>query len=502
MKKLLFAVITISAAAALAGPSVTLGTPTVAEDGTLTVPYTLVDGPAVVTFDAFVGGTSVGGREITGGNPAEGGVAGDVFRKVVGNGAHSFTWKPGRTSGRLRLAKPEMTLKVTAWPTNDAPAYMTVDLAAAIDADERIRYYPSEDFLPGGGAMSNLAYRTEVALLKRISARGKTWDRLGNATYSMMHDHDYYLGVFELTHSQWCAVYGIGRAGVGWGSNFEKVRPMEKISYNRIRESATDAVTDESHMYPAAPHPDSFLGKLRTLTMGNQFADGLDFDLPSAADWEFAAWGGRVKGYWGDGSPKTSDTPAGMPGREYTSKTTTGFPLASSANDNTSAVCGCYPISDYGLYDMHGNVWEWSLDWKAPITAELGPRANANGAKLLTDETATPTMRLFRGGGFNSHGTWGYMTNLGTNDHALPSSELAAVGMRLWCSAGLASGLPVGDDEAKPVTAEVVIAASDWEVGHATAEVTPNLETRSTAFATGVANFLRTLGNGLLLLIR
>ena len=502
MKNVLWAVILSAGGAFAAAPTVEVTSTAVGGDGTVTVGYTLSGSDAIVTFDVladdgFGTWTSIGGENVTGGLTF-GRALGAVMKRVA-VGDRTFTWTPSLVWKERLLEGADIKVEVKAWPLTCPPDYLAVRLTPGLAANDRASFYPAAEFVPGG-VLSNAEYRLTTVLMRKIPAYGKSWKRLANNDYPVTNDHDYYMGVFELTCGQWEIVYGNGivhtqDAFVG----YKQLMPMNKISYRHIRESA-DGTADETHMYPADPHPDSYLGKLRTLTAGTHFPVGIDFDLPSEADWEYAAWNDYPNGQWGNGQTNVGpgDT-ANIPGRDYTTCTNSGIPIVASLGGNMSIV-GCYPKTDWGLYDIYGNLREWCLDWHAAaatVFPTLGGAVNANGS-FQADGVTAGENRVARGGCYAGHGAFAYPTSrMDSQVMFAPGEVNPQNGFRLWCKAGIDNT----SGDAASVSVGVAVSVSGIG-GNPTRAVVPALETRRWTAFEAFLDDLRTGSPGFLLHLR
>lgn len=133
---------------------------------------------------------------------------------------------------------------------------------------------------------------------------------------------DYYLGETEVTQELWEAVMPKNRS-----KHKNPQFPVEYVTYDMCQE---------------------FITQLNSMT-------GLKFRLPTEAEWEYAARGGRKsKGYLYAGSNHIEEVAHTLSNRKAHEQS----PVAQ------------YKPNELGLYDMTGNVWEWCADWyrKSPTS--------------------------------------------------------------------------------------------------------------------------------------
>ncbi len=119
--------------------------------------------------------------------------------------------------------------------------------------------------------------------------------------------------------------------------------------------------------------------------------------LPTEAEWEFAAQGGKGNHtyYWGDQL---------KPGNKWVANIYQGnFPDKNTNEDGYTgaAPVKSFPPNPYGLYDMDGNVWEWCEDLYRPDYYNKSPRDNPKGPSDSYDpDEPGAVKRVQRGGSF------------------------------------------------------------------------------------------------------
>ena len=185
--------------------------------------------------------------------------------------------------------------------------------------------------------------------------------------------NDYYIGKYEVTQALWQAVMGSNPSNIKGDA-----LPVEQVSWNDCQD---------------------FISKLNAMT-------GKRFRLPTEAEWEYAARGGKKsRGYQYSGSNTLGDVAW----------------YNDNSGNKTHAV-GTKQPNELGIYDMTGNVFEWCQDCYGSYSSS--PQTNPIGA-------VSGAYRVYRGGScYDSAG----ICSTSCRDGFFPDFRFRNLGLRLVLS--------------------------------------------------------------------
>ena len=240
----------------------------------------------------------------------------------LSDGTHSLVWDMDAQGLTLKSTNVVFTVSCETTPAT----YCVIDLSAG----ENASFYPVTYLAsPPSGGFNVDTYKTTKIVMKRMEAGSFNMGEY--STISVTLTKAFFIGLFEVTQKQYSLVMGSNPSKFSGNK-----RPVEQLSYNTIRGSSNGA------QWPASNAVDSssFLGKLRART-------GLDFDLPTEAQWEYSCRAGTTTTY------------------SYGSSANENYMWYNSNSSDQTQDVGTKQPNSWGLYDMHGNVFEWCLDWYA-----------------------------------------------------------------------------------------------------------------------------------------
>jgi formylglycine-generating enzyme required for sulfatase activity len=266
-----------------------------------------------------------------------------------------LTIKPGQASYKGSTANG-----VRSNPWGSYPGSFTIERLGVLPAEKKPVESPKPVALDGSGKVPTArdVPTAAVAMESITNSIGIKLNKIPAGTFTMGEGDNahkvtltqpFYLGVTEVTNAQWKAV--MGNVPSTWKDDD---CPVEQVSWE-------EAV--------------SFCEKLSSLSA--ERAAGRVYRLPTEAEWEYTCRAGTTTSYsFGNDELLLGDF-AWFDG---------------NAGSGTHAVGQKRPNA-WGLYDMHGNVWEWCSDWFGdyPGNAVSDPQGVASGSR-----------RVRRGGGWHS----------------------------------------------------------------------------------------------------
>ncbi len=341
-------------------------------------------------------------------------------------GEHTFFWRPDE-GGAGSYSPGELKVKLSVWDPDDPPPYMAVDLYRPQSA---ARYYASASDVPGSPTSG--LYKTEWMLFRRIPAsETEKFQMKGGGTHWVRLTKDYYLGVFEVTVSQYRCLMGnlsdalqYSTTIAGWDLAWNDEACPVQIPYDRLRKATWPSDARGTSAMDAECHLRKFRERY-----------GIDFDLPTEAEWEFAAQGGGTESETAVGDFAWYAENSAVPHKK----------------DGTDYGCFPHPVglkrpNAFGLYDMMGNMAEWVLDFKKGTLPTETPYAEDPVGP--SESEAEDAQRIVRGGSYASEagglgvdgrlwaGPGNWTLQVGVRERiAPPTTHSYSIGFRFWAPA-------------------------------------------------------------------
>jgi formylglycine-generating enzyme required for sulfatase activity len=210
----------------------------------------------------------------------------------------------------------------------------------------------------------------------------------------------FFMGVYEVTQEEYEKVMG---KNPSWfsshGNGKEKVQGIDTSRFPVEQVSWEDAV--------------EFCRKLSSLPPEKE--NGRVYTLPTEAQWEYACRAGSPKYqvfHFGD---SLSSNQANFDGKKPYGGAAAGPSLG------RPTTVGSYTDNAFGLYDMHGNVWEWCQDWYDKMYYKKGQKRDPKGP-------SKGSLRTFKGGSWNFAGWFCRSAN---RSYTAPSSHPNDIGFRV-----------------------------------------------------------------------
>ncbi len=305
---------------------------------------------------------------------------GDGADGIVKAGTHRVTWDMSVDEPNLHTGDFSVTIQAF---TGSFP-YMVIDLSGGTDAENyAVRYSEiPPDITKDDCRTTELWLRL---ILPGTFMMGSPLEERGRDGGEILHKvtltKPFYIGIFEITQRQYQLIMGTNPSKYRGNT-----RPVESVSYNVLRGNVNGA------SWPVSNQVDdgSFIYVLRKRT-------SMLFDLPTEAQWEYAC---RASTNTAFNSGKNLKN---LKSGEIDAIITEIGRYSNNRSDGKGGYSqhtkvGSYLPNAWGLYDMHGNVHEWRLDWYGCLSLD-------DAIDHLDAQSGS--CRLYRGGCWSGDSFWG-----------------------------------------------------------------------------------------------
>ena len=313
--------------------------------------------------------------------------------------------QPPTTENQSRTPENQLPTPISQLPTYDFTT-VTMDSSGNIVRRQhgKARYFIEDPggldlemtYVPGGSFYMGLNASEEKEVRKEIERYKDDSDWV--KTEMPQHEVNvppFFIGKFQITQAQWRAVARCPKVKIELKlapSNFEgETLPVEKVSWNDAQE---------------------FCARLSRLT-------GKLYRLPTEAEWEYACRAGTLTPFaFGETiTPEVANYDGDFP-----------YSNAKKGTDRSETIqVGSLGVANaYGLFDMHGNVWEWCED----VWHENYNDAPKDGSAWLSGGNLS--FRVLRGGSWLSPGR---LCRLSNRNGYQPNDAYNDVGVRVVMSA-------------------------------------------------------------------
>ena len=376
-----------------------------------------------VTAPVNVSVTAFNGSEQLDSSRLESAMTGDRYG-IARSGVYSFTIDPVAAFGTSQVALGDfhvrLTLSAAAANINEV-IYKVFDLTTGACTDitradffnkkvengEFVTDYTSlhsrflapssemvGDILIWTGVTNNIKYKTTHLVMRKIPAANKVW-RMGalpsetgyrsatETNHLVKLTQNYYVGVFEMTQKQYTLLVG-NNPSTGTNAEDADIRAANKVQYGR------ETADNNNTAWQAVK-------KIRTKTGNSSFC------LPTDAQWEFACRAGSTTGLYSGRNISSGGLWSGNDG-----DVTILAWFSGNASSAIHAVGRKLPNA-FGLYDMLGNVWEWTRDCyteNAAYTATFGAGWQPGDVVVDPLNTSGDSKLVGRGAGYDSYGAY------------------------------------------------------------------------------------------------